>query len=82
MHVTVKLFGPQARMAGKREAHIALPDEPTTIAQVRGALCAAEPCLADGLDESRFAVNHEFADEQQPVRAGDEVALIGMVSGG
>lgn len=81
MNIDVKLFGPQARLAGARALRVELGETPT-VAQVRAALAEISPALAPSLAASRFAVNHEFANDADTVKATDEVALIGMVSGG
>ncbi len=82
--MVVKLFGPQALAAGKREVvvEVAVERGEPTCADLRDALAAVEPGLKASLAASRFAVNQAFARELDPVRAGDEVALIGPVSGG
>lgn len=80
--IRVKLFGPEAATAGRREVAIDLPDEAATCAQLRASLAAAEPALAPRLPHCRFAINSAYAGEDDPVRPGDEVALIGPVSGG
>lgn len=80
MQVNVLLFGPQATLAGKREVAVEVA-EPTAQAVLTALSEAAEP-LAASLAASRLAVNHEFVAETHPIRPGDEVALIGMVSGG
>ena len=82
MVVTVKLFGPAAQRVGAREVPLTLPGERVSCAQLRAALAAARPAIADLLPASRFAVNQEFAADEDGVSAGDEVALIAMVSGG
>ena len=82
MTVTVLLFGPQAQQAGRREVALDLPGQTATCADIRRALAGEVPALHESVTRSRLAVNHEYADDQQPVREGDEVALIGMVSGG
>lgn len=81
MSITVKLFGPQAQLAGARELRLELADAPT-VAQVRAALASVCPVLAPSLAASRIAVNHAFVSDSDTVNATDEVALIGMVSGG
>jgi molybdopterin converting factor small subunit len=43
---------------------------------------AREPRLAGLLDGCRLAVNGRFAAEGQLLAEGDEIALIGFVSGG
>jgi molybdopterin converting factor small subunit len=80
--VTVKLFGPAAQRAGAREVPLTLRGERVSCAQLRAALAEARPAIADLLPASRFAVNQEFAGDDDDVSAGDEVALIAMVSGG
>ena len=45
-------------------------------------LTAAEPLLAGMLPACRFAVNHAFAADDRAIAEGDEVALIGLTSGG
>ena len=82
MQVAVKLFGPAAQRVGSREVRITLEGERPTCQDLRAALAHAQPSLGDMLPASRFAVNQEFAGDNDPVRAGDEVALIAMVSGG
>lgn len=78
--VTVLLFGPQAALAGVRQLRLDVPEG--TVAGVRAALAAACPALAASLASSRLAVNQEFAGDADLVSASDEIALIGMVSGG
>jgi molybdopterin converting factor small subunit len=82
MNVTVKLFGAQAQLVGRREVVVLLDETDATCAALRRGLAAAEPQLESSLTVSRFAINHEFADDQQSLSAEDEVALIGMISGG
>ena len=82
MVIAVKLFGPAAQRVGAREVHVALDQDHATCRAIRAALAESAPAMGELLPASRFAVNHEFAGEDDPVRAGDEVALIGMVSGG
>lgn len=82
MEITVHLFGAQAAIAGVRETTLTLDAPSPTAASVLQALGEHIPELSDSLRTSRLAVNHEFASAEQPIRPGDEVALIGMVSGG
>lgn len=82
MRVTVKLFGPQAVAAGRRAVDVEMPDAPATCAELRRRVAQACPVLAACLPTCRLAINHEFADDTTRVVSGDEVALIGPVSGG
>ncbi len=75
------LFGPQADLAGCRELHLTV-GETATCAQLREMLAEACPALVPSLGESRFAINQQMAGDDRAVRADDEVALIGLVSGG
>jgi len=83
MTVTVRLFGPQARMVDRDSVAIELPETEPTCARLREALSEAAPSLNGSLPGSRFAVNYEYVvDETTSLYADDEIALIGMVSGG
>lgn len=81
IRVSVKLFGPQAILVGSDRVELAMPGEATCEDLMR-ALADAAPALAKTLPTSRIAINHAYAENQDAVREGDEVALIGMVSGG
>lgn len=82
MEVTVRLFGQEASAVGRAAMTVRLDGDRCTPAALRAALLAAEPRLAATLPHCRLAVNHAFASEMQPITATDEVALIGLVSGG
>lgn len=78
MHVRVRLFAMLRERAGSSELELELPEG----ARVRDALAAdAVAALADGLPLV-MAVNREYADAEQPLSPGDELALIPPVSGG
>jgi len=81
MTVRVLLFGSEAIAAGRGTVEVELPDG-QGCAHLRRALVAAYPALGPFADQARFAINSEFAPLDAPIRAGDEVALIGLVSGG
>jgi molybdopterin converting factor small subunit len=80
--IRVLLFGPLAQRAGRRVVDIDAPLEPATCAELRARLAAAHPALGPLLPACRIAVNGRFALEDEVVTPEDEVALIGMVSGG
>ncbi len=81
MSIRVLLFGPEAAALGRDHILVAL--EPgDNCAALLERLHADFPALRPSLAAARLAVNSEFAPPDHPVRAGDEVALIGMVSGG
>jgi MoaE-MoaD fusion protein len=76
MEVTVRLFAMLRERAGAREVTLELPDG----ARVSDAL-AELGSIAEGLPLV-MAVNREYADADQLLDAGDELALIPPVSGG
>jgi MoaE-MoaD fusion protein len=76
VQVTVRLFAMLRERAGASEVVLDLPDG----ARVSDAL-AELSSLADGLPLV-MAVNREYAREEQPLAAGDELALIPPVAGG
>lgn len=81
MRVRVLLFGAEADALGRRDVSIETGDAPTC-GDVRDRLAREHPALSPFLPAARFAVNFQFADPARTIRPGDEVALIGLVSGG
>ena len=82
MRVRVLLFGPLAQRAGDGCVAVELAEAEATAGNVLTALREQAPALRDVVDSCRLAVNCAFAADQTPVRPGDEVALVGLVSGG
>lgn len=78
----IRLFGAEAAAAGVRIIEIPMPGPHADCASLRPILLAVCPAIAGLLPGCRFAVNHEFVEDRHPVKPGDEVALIGRVSGG
>jgi molybdopterin synthase catalytic subunit len=76
MRVTVRLFAQLRERAGRDQLELDLPDG----ARVADALAAVDE-LAAGLPLV-MAVNREYASEDLPLSAGDELALVPPVSGG
>ncbi len=81
MQCSVRLFGPFAQTLGQDHISVQLADA-ATVADLRKCLAEAAPTLAPMLAGSRIAVNHAFAREDQTLGPSDEIALIGLVSGG
>jgi MoaE-MoaD fusion protein len=73
MHVTVKLFAGLRERAGWSEREV----EAAKVADVWAALD-----LGDEPSGLLYAVNKEYAERDQPLGEGDEVAVIPPVSGG
>ncbi len=93
MDVTVKLFGAEAEAAGRASVVVNVPGgeggeggkgggNGADCAAVRIALAAACPSLEPLLAHVRFAVNNSYVADDALIAEGDEVALIGLVSGG
>jgi MoaE-MoaD fusion protein len=80
--VTVRLFGPMARAVDRPTVEVMLDTSAATCADLRAKLAACQPRLAPLLPACRFAVNQQLAPDQQAIGPGDEIALIGLVSGG
>jgi molybdopterin converting factor small subunit len=80
--IELKLFGVQAQQAGCARMRVELAQSRPTCADLRRRVAEVSPELAATLGVSRFAINHAFAPEEQLIHGDDEVALIGMVSGG
>ncbi len=81
MKIDVLLFGPQAEIAGTDMVSVEL-EAPATAAAVMHALKDVAPMLGPSLASSRLAINHAYAMDTDELSVNDEVALIGMVSGG
>lgn len=78
MEVTIRLFAMLRERAGAAELRLDLPEG----ARVRDALAAPQvAALAEGLPLV-MAVNRQYAAEDAPLAAGDELALVPPVSGG
>jgi MoaE-MoaD fusion protein len=80
VHVSVRLFAGLRERAGTDRLEVELPDD-ARVADVLAAM-ASTPVGELRPRECVVAVNREYATADEPVRAGDEVALVPPVSGG
>jgi molybdopterin synthase catalytic subunit len=80
VQVSVRLFAGLRERAGTDRLEVELPDD-ARVSDVLAAM-AGTPVGALRPRECVVAVNREYATADQPVRAGDEVALVPPVSGG
>jgi molybdopterin converting factor subunit 1 len=76
---TIHLFAAARDLVG---APTVVVDPPSTVADLRRQLAERYPTLAALLPKCRIAVNHEFADDDDAVPPGAEIAVIPPVSGG
>jgi molybdopterin synthase catalytic subunit len=80
VRVTVRLFARVREAAGTDMVHLDLGT--ASVGAIRSALGGRFPAVAGLIARSALAVNSEYAPEDLPVSAADEVALIPPVSGG
>lgn len=81
MRVRVRLFAIQRELVGARDVPLELAAG-STIDDAWNALAALHPGLAPGRSAVRFARNAEYADADEVLEDGDELAIIPPVSGG
>lgn len=81
-HCVVLVFGPQAVQLGAGSARVGGVDFPIRACDLMGRIVEQFPTLESSIGVSRLAVNQEFVAGDSMIHAGDEVALIGLISGG
>ncbi len=81
MLIRVKLFAAMRDLTGDEVAEVELPDG-ATVGDLRRELGKQLPLARSLLNRSAIAVNHDVAENERPLQAGDEVAAIPPVSGG
>lgn len=82
MKVNVLLFATLKDRAGTNRVALDLANEAVTVAGIKDALAAQYPALAPSMPSAVCAINQEFAEAGDTVRAGDEIAFFPPVSGG
>ena len=78
---TVRLFASAREQMGRDLVHLPL-ESGSTVKHLRAELERAAPELAPLLSRCAVAVNRRYAEEDLPLREGDEIALIPPVAGG
>lgn len=78
----VLVFGPQAIQLGEAVASVSGVEFPIQASELLEKLSAQFPALQPSMGVSRLAVNQEYVAVDGMIQAGDEVALIGLISGG
>lgn len=81
MKLTVLFFATLKDRAGTRQTELTMPDG-TTIAGLKDVLSTQFPNLAPALPSCIASRNHEFANNDETLADGDEVAFFPPVSGG
>ncbi len=80
-NVTVKFFGAAADLAGTREAEMPVR-EGSTLGDLWNEIAIRHPEIVPMKDSLAYAINDEYARWTDPVKPGDEIALLPPVSGG
>lgn len=81
MKVTIRLFAQQRQLTGWKQRALELPDG-SRISGAWNALVQEFPALAAGTSSVRFARNAVYANPDEPLSEGDELAIIPPVAGG
>ena len=81
MAIVVRFFAMQRQQVGARRCDLAVPDG-ATVADAWRSLVALYPVLEPGASSVRFARNGVYADADEGLAEGDELALIPPVAGG
>jgi MoaE-MoaD fusion protein len=81
MRLRVRFFAIHRELLGRREEELELP-EGATIAGAWSELTMRHPALAPSLPIVRFARNAVYADPDERLADGDELAIIPPVAGG
>jgi len=79
--IDILLFGPAAMTAGCSSVRVAC-GVGSTCDLVREALCVQHGEIASIVKAGRLAVNGGYVEGGTVISAGDEVALVSLVSGG
>jgi molybdopterin synthase catalytic subunit len=81
MMLRILYFATMRDLAGVREETVSLPDG-LRVKDLKSLLGEKHPELIRAFNSAIFAVNREFAFDDQPLKEGDEVAIFPPVSGG
>lgn len=81
MHLRLRFFASAADLVGSKALNWEMPAG-STVAALRQAVSGAFPAFAPLAAKAMVAVNREYAQPEQTLADGDEVAFIPPVSGG
>jgi molybdopterin converting factor subunit 1 len=81
MRIQIKLFAVARERLGADNIEVVLQND-ASVGILRSTLASQFPALAEFLPHVRFAVNSEYASDDQSIPPGAEVAVIPPVSGG
>ena len=81
MRVELQLFAVARQLAGQPSITLELT-EPATVAELRRVIAASCPSLAPLIPNLMIAVDAEYANDDDVIHPGAEIAAIPPVSGG
>ena len=81
MKIKVLLFAEMSEKVGAREIELELEND-ATVATVKATLAQQYPSAVELISRSVISVDHAYANEQQLLSSGMEIAVIPPVSGG
>jgi len=76
MRITIRYFASLREQIGQDQEIVAAPDTVSSVGELKATL--PQPLPAQIL----CAVNYEYADDDTPIKDGDEVAFFPPVTGG
>lgn len=82
MKLTVLLFGPYADTVNDSSVTLEIASSMCSAGEVKASLAQQYPELSGMLSAARIAVNQQAVQPDHPVHESDELAVIGLVSGG
>lgn len=82
MKLTVLLFGPYAETVNDSSVTLEIASSTCSAGEVKVSLAQQYPKLSGMLSAARIAVNQQAVQPDHPVQESDELAVIGLVSGG
>ncbi|QQE09986.1 MoaD/ThiS family protein [Planctomycetota bacterium] len=82
MKINVHLFGPYIQVAGADTILVNISSSNIMCNDLMNAIRDQYPDLAPYVNNSRLAINHTYAQSDQLITPDEEIALIGLVSGG
>lgn len=81
MNLNIRLFATLKDSAGASQVSVDV-GESATVSDLLDSISRQYPAIEPYLQSILISVNQEYAERNQPIRSGDEIALFPPVSGG
>ncbi|MEM6281660.1 MAG: molybdopterin converting factor subunit 1, partial [Chloroflexota bacterium] len=82
MQIEILLFATLKEAAGKSRITLELPEDTSTIGEVRAAFAQRFPEAKASVEHAIAALNEDYSENEDVVQDGDKVAFFPPVSGG